>query len=56
MKEETKYKRVDIYVNANGFTLYFRDYVGPFEEGFKTSFVAKTLDEVKKIMDQKLIK
>ena len=54
MEINTKYKEVLIYVHDNGYTMYLKDWTGegPKKQGVK---IAKTLDEIKKILGENLI-
>ena len=56
MKEakKTTYREVTVYVSDNGYSIHFKDYRGESssKQGFK---VAKTLDEVKKILAENLM-
>lgn len=55
MKEEKKgkFKKVQISTTANGYSLYFQDYVGGFNS--RDWFIAKTLDEAKKLCAENLL-
>lgn len=52
-KKQTAFKKVHVIVTSNGYTVYFEDYKG--NPSSKDYFVAKTLDEVKKILQENLI-
>ncbi len=51
--KKTGFKEVKVYVAANGYTLYFKDYRGDYTS--RDFFTAKTLDEVKKLCAEHLI-
>lgn len=51
---ETKYLEATIYVTDNGYTIRLRDYRGPSDLN-QGIYVAKTLDEVKKILQKNFI-
>lgn len=53
MEQKTVFREVRVFVASNGFGVSFSDYVGAFTG--KTYFVAKTLEEVKKICEKHLI-
>lgn len=44
---DTKFKKATVNVTDNGYTVFFSDHTSPYGEGW---YVAKTLDEVKKIL------
>lgn len=46
--KETKFTKVTVRTTANGYTIYFEERRGDFSS--KDYFVAKTLDEVKRII------
>lgn len=52
-QKKTKFKKVEIYVASNGYSVCFKEYIG--SPSSKDWFVAKTLTEVRQLCDANLV-
>lgn len=52
-EKKTQFMEVEIYVASNGYTLRFKDYRGNYTK--RDFFTAKTLEEVKKLLESELV-